>query len=166
MTPRGPQRAGLPPQRRRPVVGGPGGVPHYSRSGDRHYTMATAKVSSKGTNASKVMVRWLTRCATGATLAIPDLVRDSNPRMRMAARKLDLRLPRVVWLPTKFAVYSEAWIAAPCRDACLRIWPPKRPMLVHAAPTSNNLSANTPAATPKGRCRKNLTHRPGGHRRP
>jgi hypothetical protein len=165
------------------------GVPHYSRlatpttktcrwgprSGDRRYTAATgaiqnefgalqtasvtSEVSPKTTNASKVMVRRLTRRAGRATLAIPDLVRDSNTRISKAARKLDLGLPRVVWLPTQTTICLEA----PCRGARRRSWPSKRPALVHAVLIADNLITNTPAAALRDRCRTTLT-RPGGRR--
>jgi len=85
------------------------------------------------------MLRWLTDRPTGATLAVPDLVLNSNPRMPKAAKKLgrtlDRGLPRVVWLPTKQAVYIEA----PCRGACGRNWSRKRPAVAHAACTADCL---------------------------
>jgi hypothetical protein len=127
------------------------------------------KVSPETTAASKVTMRRLTHSPTGATLAIPDLVHNSNSPMRGASRKLDPGLPRVVWLPSQYA----ACIQAPCRDACRRNWSRKRPAVVHAASIPDHLIAdhlitNTPVKASWGRCRTIYTtargyiNRPGG----
>lgn len=76
-------------------------------------------VSSVTTRASKVMVRWLTRCVARATLAIPDLVPITNPRFRKAVWKTDFRLPRALRLPSKTAVSIHARRAASVRRLCL-----------------------------------------------
>jgi hypothetical protein len=66
------------------------------------------KVSPETTAASKVTMLRLTRSAARANLAIPDLAYNSNSPMRGASRKLDLGLPRGVWLPPKTTSCSEA----------------------------------------------------------
>ena len=76
-------------------------------------------VSSVTTRASKVMVRWLTRCVARATLAIPDLVPITNPRFRKAVWNTDFRLPRALRLPSKTAVSIHARRAASVRRLCL-----------------------------------------------
>src|ERR1700733_6381 len=53
-------------------------------------------------------MRWLTRSAGRANLAIPYLAYNSNSPMRGASRKLDLDLPGGVWLPLKTTCRREA----------------------------------------------------------
>jgi hypothetical protein len=138
-----------------------------------------AEVSAKTTAASKVTMRRLTRRPTGANLAIPDLVRYSNPRMPKAAMKLgrtlSFDLPRAVWFPSKSIVWlCVACVEAPRLDARLRIEPPLRTMLagraainmtpINVAPIADNLFTNSPAAARKDRCRITITRGPGGHK--
>ncbi len=65
-------------------------------------------VSPMTTHPAKVTLRRLTRRPARATVAIPELVDDSNPRFRKAAWKMDVGRPCALWLPSTAKAETHA----------------------------------------------------------
>ncbi len=83
-----------------------------------------------------------------ATLAVPDLVLDTNPRPRKAARNLDFRLPRALRLPQN---QPFVCIRAALSSAGARFLGGRSSRVIHDS--ADNSLYNPAGARPVGRCR-------------